>query len=318
MSNTHDFDIENANGANFRANLNNALDDIQSTNSGTSEPTTKVAGKLWIDTTNNLIKIRNTANNGWVTLGSSNTANMGFATLASPAFTGTVTSGGDIVCNSTGRLKLPVGTTAQRPGSPATGDSRWNTTLSQQEVYNGTSWERVGGVPAGSIFWFGSTTVPTGYLECNGAAVSRTTYAQLFSAIGTTHGSGNGSSTFNVPNCRGEFIRGWDNGRGVDSGRGLGSSQGDSTARPNSNFTTNEPGTHRHNYTDDDHQGNASSLASWGVSRSSSMGGGGSTGAGTQHGWISGASGNHSHSITGGGDSETRGRNIALMAVIKY
>ena len=296
MSNTHDFDIENANGANFRANLNNALDDIQSTNSGTSEPTTKVAGKLWIDTTNNLIKIRNTANNGWVTLGSSNTANMGFATLASPAFTGTVTSGGDIVCNSTGRLKLPVGTTAQRPGSPATGDSRWNTTLSQQEVYNGTSWERVGGVPAGSIFWFGSSTVPTGYLECNGAAVSRTTYSQLFDALGTVFGSGNGSSTFNVPDLRGEFVRGWDNGRGVDSGRGFASAQSD------------EFKNHQHQFGGDDQcqsQGSYTTLGSFAYDASSTASGGGKRMR-------------TKDDSTNAGGTEVRPRNIALMAVIKY
>jgi microcystin-dependent protein len=68
-------------------------------------------------------------------------------------------------------------------------------------------------------------TVPEGWLECDGAAVSRTTYADLFAAIGTTYGVGNGSTTFNVPDTRGEFIRGWDHGRGVDSGRVLGSAQ---------------------------------------------------------------------------------------------
>ena len=296
MSNTHDFDIENANGANFRANLNNALDDIQSTNSGASEPTTKVAGKLWIDTSNNLIKIRNTANNGWVTLGSSNTANMGFATLASPTFTGTVTSGGDIVCNSTGRLKLPVGTTAQRPGSPATGDSRWNTTLSQQEIYNGTSWERVGGVPAGSIFWFGSSTVPTGYLECNGAAVSRTTYSQLFDALGTVFGSGNGSSTFNVPDLRGEFVRGWDNGRGVDSGRNFATPQGD------------EFKTHQHEFGGDDGvrtQGGYTELGVFSYDATST-----SSGTGQRM--------RTKNDSTNSGSSETRPRNRALLPVIKY
>jgi phage-related tail fiber protein len=57
--------------------------------------------------------------------------------------------------------------------------------------------------------------------------VSRTTYSRLFSAIGTTFGNGNGSTTFNLPDFRGEFIRAWDAGRGVDAGRTLGSGQGD-------------------------------------------------------------------------------------------
>ena len=71
------------------------------------------------------------------------------------------------------------------------------------------------------------TSLPTGWLKANGAAVSRTTYSNLFAAIGTTYGVGDGSTTFNIPDLRGEFIRGWDDGRGVDSGRTLGSWQDD-------------------------------------------------------------------------------------------
>ena len=63
-------------------------------------------------------------------------------------------------------------------------------------------------IPAGLILPFGNTTAPTGYLACDGSAVSRTTYATLFAAIGTTWGAGNGSSTFNVPDLRGAFLRG--------------------------------------------------------------------------------------------------------------
>ena len=70
-----------------------------------------------------------------------------------------------------------------------------------------------------------STTVPTGWLVANGQIVSRTTYADLFAAIGTTYGAGDGSTTFGIPDLRGEFLRGWDDGRGVDSGRALGSFQ---------------------------------------------------------------------------------------------
>jgi microcystin-dependent protein len=81
---------------------------------------------------------------------------------------------------------------------------------------------------AGKIEIFASSSVPVGYLECNGAAISRTTYISLFAAIGTTYGVGDGSTTFNVPDLRGEFIRGWDNGRGVDPGRSFGSYQGES------------------------------------------------------------------------------------------
>lgn len=72
-----------------------------------------------------------------------------------------------------------------------------------------------------------SSSIPTGWLLCNGSAISRTTYATLFAAIGTAYGTGDGVSTFNIPDGRGEFIRGFDNGRGIDSGRVFGSAQTD-------------------------------------------------------------------------------------------
>jgi hypothetical protein len=81
--------------------------------------------------------------------------------------------------------------------------------------------------PPGMVAYFARNTAPSGWLKANGAAVSRTTYAALFAAIGTTFGPGDGSTTFNLPDLRGEFLRGWDDGRGVDAGRGFGSSQGD-------------------------------------------------------------------------------------------
>ena len=84
-----------------------------------------------------------------------------------------------------------------------------------------------GGMPSGAIQAFAMSTAPSGWLKCNGQAISRTTYAALFSTIGTTYGNGNGSTTFNVPDLRGEFIRGWDDSRGIDSGRTMGSTQAD-------------------------------------------------------------------------------------------
>lgn len=83
-------------------------------------------------------------------------------------------------------------------------------------------------MPPGFVAPFAGATAPAGWLECNGAAVSRTTYAALFAAIGTIHGVGDGATTFNLPDTRGEFIRGHDHGRGVDAGRVLGSAQSDS------------------------------------------------------------------------------------------
>jgi microcystin-dependent protein len=70
----------------------------------------------------------------------------------------------------------------------------------------------------GAVVPFAFSSVPPfGYLLCNGAAVSRNIYARLFNAIGTTYGVGDGFSSFNIPDLRGEFIRGFDAGRGVDT-----------------------------------------------------------------------------------------------------
>ena len=80
-------------------------------------------------------------------------------------------------------------------------------------------------VPSGAVMFFAMDTAPDGFLKANGAAVSRTTFSALFNAIGTTFGSGDGSTTFNLPDMRGEFPRGWDDGRGVDSGRSFSSAQ---------------------------------------------------------------------------------------------
>lgn len=82
-------------------------------------------------------------------------------------------------------------------------------------------------VPIGQILWYAGQTAPTSFLICDGSAVSRTTYSVLFARIGTTYGAGDGSTTFNLPDLRGEFIRGWDSraSGGPDSGRVFGSKQ---------------------------------------------------------------------------------------------
>ncbi|MBI6554686.1 tail fiber protein [Pseudomonas veronii] len=80
-------------------------------------------------------------------------------------------------------------------------------------------------VAPGAVQAFASNSAPSGYLKANGAIVSRTTYAALFNAIGSTFGGGDGSTTFQIPDLRGEFVRGWDDGRGVDAARAFGSLQ---------------------------------------------------------------------------------------------
>ena len=80
--------------------------------------------------------------------------------------------------------------------------------------------------PVGTIQAYGgaSSAIPQGWLYCNGAAVSRTTYAELFAVIGTSFGAGNGSTTFNIPDLRGEFLRGA--GTNSHTGQGNGGTVG--------------------------------------------------------------------------------------------
>ncbi len=136
--------------------------------------------------------------------------------------------------------------------------------------YDGLQWNRLldrkNDVPAGSIFTFATSTVPNGFLACNGAAVSRTLYAELFSIIGVTYGAGDGSTTFNLPDYRGYFLRGYDNGAGndpdavtrLDSGDGVTTGDNVGTKQPSSNMLhthTTQPsainttiaGSHLHN-----------------------------------------------------------------------
>ena len=173
------------------------------------------------------------------------------------------------------------------------------------------SWADVVGVPAGSVVQFAMNTAPTGWLKANGAAVSRTTYATLFAAINTTFGSGDGSTTFNLPDLRGEFLRGWDDGRGVDSGRAFGSAQLDQMQKITGNivgqaFTVNT---------------GASSSASGALSIGSDPAATVSRTAVAGRGWNgigldTSTSPNARVSSTTSG--ETRARNIALLACIKF
>lgn len=83
------------------------------------------------------------------------------------------------------------------------------------KVADSVVWENVSGrpdlsalIPPGTIIHYAGRTVPSGWLICNGANVSRTDYAALFAAIGTIYGTGNGSTTFGLPNLNGRFFEG--------------------------------------------------------------------------------------------------------------
>ena len=121
---------------------------------------------------------------------------------------------------------MPRLTNTQRKAiaSPAVGLMVYDLTLKGIYIFDGAKWD-CAQIPAGTVDYFANITSPNGFLECNGQAVSRTVYTELFSAIGTLYGVGDGSTTFNVPDLRGEFIRGWDNGRGADATRAIASKQ---------------------------------------------------------------------------------------------
>ena len=119
-------------------------------------------------------------------------------------------------------------TTNYNLAKPAHGDVDWHIPINENWDKIDTTMKDIAiRCPTGSIIMYGAATAPTGWLECDGSAVSRTTYADLFAVIGTTFGEGDGSTTFNLPDLRGEFVRGWDHGRGADVGRELGTAQGD-------------------------------------------------------------------------------------------
>lgn len=96
----------------------------------------------------------------------------------------------------------------------------------------GTLSTSIGIVPVGAIMAYGGSSAPTGYLLCDGSAVSRSTYGALFTAIGTTFGSGDGSTTFNLPDYRGRHAIGAGTGAGTNPAGGSGAPSGGSlTAR---------------------------------------------------------------------------------------
>jgi hypothetical protein len=90
------------------------------------------------------------------------------------------------------------------------------------------TWGIVGGAPPGAVVMWMTDTVPSGWLECNGASVTRSGYANLFTAIGTKYGNADGSH-FNLPDMRGYFPRGWDHARGVDPNAATRTNRGDGT-----------------------------------------------------------------------------------------
>ena len=105
-----------------------------------------------------------------------------------------------------------------------------------------------GYLPSGAIQDFAMNTPPAGWLVCDGTTYSRTTYASLFAAIGTTWGAGDGTTTFGIPDFRGTMRKTWDNGKGIDPARVFASYQDDTL--PTHNHTQNP---HLHGISDPGH-----------------------------------------------------------------
>ena len=183
----------------------------------------------------------------------------------------------------------------------------------------------------GMVAAFAANVTPTGWLKCNGAAVSRTTYANLFAIIGTTYGAGDGSTTFNLPDLRGETIRGWDDARGVDSGRVIGSWQ-DGQNKSHTHTGTTSSDSHAHTWSgttsSDSHthtlvvsDGNGSAIKA-ALTQSKTNNATGTTSSYSHTHTVSGttSSGSHTHTITTNADggTEVRVRNVAMNYCIKY
>jgi len=283
----HDYSIANGSGAAVRGDINTALGAILTSNSGPSAPTVTAPFMLWLDTVNSVLKIRNAADSGWLTL---------FDATAGLSRQDDATAS-----NSVPRLSQLVGADGLYRSTDATtgnGVPRLSQLVGADGLYRTNDATTGNGVPrlsqvwsllsallpAGAVVPFAMYYVPPGFLMANGAEVSRTTFASLFSAIGTIYGVGNGSTTFNLPDLRGEFIRGYDAGRGVDPGRWVGNFQGD------------QLGSHAHTY-----------------DRPSIVGGTQGVGGNLSLPQVNGGSWTGS---TGG--NETRPRNIAVFYCIKY
>jgi microcystin-dependent protein len=288
----HDYILENQSGPSFRADLNGAMQAIATNNSGSTEPSPTYAYQFWADTTAGLWKQRNGANSAWITIGTLGATNFGLAPLASPAFTGTPTA----PTASAGTNTTQLATTA------------FVTTAAGLSV------------PAGSVITYAGNSAPAGWLKCNGAAISRSTYSALFAVVGSTYGAGNGTSTFNVPDLRGEFVRGWDDARGVDATRAIGTAQGESylshahgISDPGHTHGAADAG-HAHTYTTSNTNNQAAAGGSAAQSNSGTFGT--ATGTGYASITVYGAATGITGTAAAGG-AETRPRNVALLYCIK-
>ena len=164
--------IDNGTGAAVRTKLNQITAAINSINSGSGDPSINSAFQPHIDTGTSLFKIRNAANNAYVTIGNISVDNLGHVVAASPTMTG------DVTMSSTGFLKVPVGNNAQQPGqsgapAAAAGQFRYNSDTGQFEGYT-NAWGSIGGGAGATgggndeVFFESDTNVTTDYTITSG------------------------------------------------------------------------------------------------------------------------------------------------------
>lgn len=153
----------------------------------------------------------------------------------------------------------------------------------------------------GVINMFGGPICPTGWLECDGTAISRTTYADLFNAIGEAWGEGDNSTTFNLPDMRGMIPRGYNHGKASgnfdpDAASRTASATGGATGDNVGTYQTDRNKAHTHNVFPQD------------------------VGAGTGAGSLSHASGPNGSTVTttSNGGTDARPQNVAVMFIIKF
>lgn len=159
-------------------------------------------------------------------------------------------------------------------------------------------------IVSGTVAYFAMATAPAGWLKANGAALSRAAYPDLFAALGTTYGAGDGSTTFNIPDLRGEFVRGFDDGRGADSGRGFGSAQASEMAQHQHFTVRNATSNQRSQY----------GITTYTNNYLAAVGSGG-----YETYYLNGHTSEANTALTSRtGGAENRPRNIAMLACIKY
>ena len=382
MSQVSDYNIANASGASVRSDLNAVFDAIKTLNSGGSDPSNTAAFMPYVDTADsNNLKIRNAANNAFVTIGSVDSANLGLLPRAggtmtgqllgddgslagSPAYAfdndtdtgmfrvgsntiGFATAGVERVEISENGLDMSNGLPIRfqdSSGAPfvalksptSVGDNRTFTlpattgtagqflavSSSNHSATNAElEFSTVNGVPRGSVFCIAHTSIPSGYLECNGDALPNGTgtvqgITADFSLLRALVGA-------NLPDLRGEFVRGFDNGKGTDSGRSMLSTQGDDNKQHNHGIDFN---TQSHTLT-----GNIQRISET-FNNSGSASGVFSKSQGFNANFTPGSpdfndtgavnfNGTHSHHVIGSTlnqGSESRPRNVAMMYIIKF